>query len=301
MPRFLTQFAYTREAWQALVKNPMDREAAFRRLVEQMGGTFISLDYCFGDYDGVAIFEAPDSRTALATAIAAVAENAGKTTANRVRGSLSTLCAWSIREGLIETNPVLNTNIAIERPRDRTLSPEELRLIWTHAGNDDYGTILRLLALTGARANEIAALRWSEIRDDMIVLPPSRTKSSRGHEIFLSVAAQQILRAHPRRTNPDGSSRDLIFGSAGPFTGWSHAKTKIDARIAAATGKPLPAWVPHDLRRRLFHARKRARLGAAARHRSVSRSYQWFPSGGCRHIQSSALSVRNAHSMATLG
>src|SRR5579872_353501 len=72
MPRFLTQFAYTREAWQALVKNPMDREAAFRRLVEQMGGTFTSLDYCFGDYDGVVIFEPPNSEAALSMVLAVI-------------------------------------------------------------------------------------------------------------------------------------------------------------------------------------------------------------------------------------
>lgn len=72
MPRFLTQFAYTHEAWQAMVKNPMDREAAFRGLVEQMGGTFVSLDYCFGDYDGVVIYEAPDSKIALSMVLAVI-------------------------------------------------------------------------------------------------------------------------------------------------------------------------------------------------------------------------------------
>ncbi len=72
MPRFLTQFAYTPEAWQALVKNPMDREAAFRGLVEQTGGTVTSFDYCFGDYDGVVIIEAPDSKTALSIVLAAI-------------------------------------------------------------------------------------------------------------------------------------------------------------------------------------------------------------------------------------
>jgi len=72
MPRFLTQFSYTTEAWQAMIKNPMDREAAFRGLVEQMGGTFKSLDYSFGEYDGVVIFDAPDSKTALSMVLAAV-------------------------------------------------------------------------------------------------------------------------------------------------------------------------------------------------------------------------------------
>ena len=72
MPRFLTQFAYTREAWQAMVNSPMDREAAFRGLVEQMGGSFVSLDYCFGEYDGVVVFDAPDSRAALSMVLAVI-------------------------------------------------------------------------------------------------------------------------------------------------------------------------------------------------------------------------------------
>jgi len=80
MPRFMIQFSYTSEAWQALVKNPMDREAAIRGLVEQMGGTFTSLDYCFGEYDGLVIFEAPDSKTALSIVLAAITPGHLKTT-----------------------------------------------------------------------------------------------------------------------------------------------------------------------------------------------------------------------------
>jgi integrase len=191
------------------------------------------------------------TRRDIAAVIAAVAENSGSTTGNRVRTSLSTFFAWSIREGLIEANPVAHTNKADEKPRSRTLSPEELRLIWTHAGNDHYGSIIRLLALTGARANEIAALGWSEIRDDgWIVLPPARVKNKVGHEIPLTAVARDIIERQSRRTDADGSPRDLIFGNgAGAFSGWSKAKEQLDARITEATGKSLLHWVPHDLRR----------------------------------------------------
>jgi integrase len=191
------------------------------------------------------------TRRDIATVIAKVAEDSGGTASNHVRSSLSTLFSWSIREGLIEANPVTGTNKADERPRSRTLSPEELRSIWIHAGDDQYGAIIRLLALTAARADEIAGLRWSEIRGDTIVLPRERVKSDREHEIFLTAAAREILEAQPRRINADGRPRDLIFGhGAGRgFSGWSSAKKKFDARIAEAAGKPLPAWVTHDLRR----------------------------------------------------
>jgi integrase len=190
------------------------------------------------------------TRRDIATVIAAVAEHSGSTAGNRVRSSLSTLFAWSIREGLIEANPVTGTNKADERPRSRTLSPEELRLIWTHAGDDQYGSVIRLLALSGARASEIAGLCWSEIRGDTIVLPRERVKNDREHEIFLTAAAREILDKQPRRIGADGKPRDLIFGHGiSGFTGWSSAKKKLDARIAEAAGNPLPDWVTHDLRR----------------------------------------------------
>ena len=72
MPLYMTQFAYTPEAWASLVKKPEDRAAALRVLVEKMGGHLISFYYCFGEYDGLAITEAPDEKTVLAAVMAAV-------------------------------------------------------------------------------------------------------------------------------------------------------------------------------------------------------------------------------------
>jgi integrase len=187
------------------------------------------------------------SRRDIATVIGAVR---GDTTSNRVRTSLSSFFSWAMGEGLLDQNPVVGTNKREEKKRTRTLSPQELRLIWTHAGDDHYGVILRLLALTGARADEIAGLRWSEVGQDLITLPPARVKNGREHEIPLSSTARKIIEAQPRRTNPDGTPRDLIFGNAqGPFSGWSNSKNALVERMMRTAGKPLPHWTPHDLRR----------------------------------------------------
>jgi uncharacterized protein with GYD domain len=72
MPRYMIQFSYTSEAWAALAKNPEDRSGALGQLLETLGGRLESLDYTMGDYDGVAIAEAPDDTTAVAAVIAAV-------------------------------------------------------------------------------------------------------------------------------------------------------------------------------------------------------------------------------------
>ena len=189
-------------------------------------------------------------RRNIATVIAAVAENSGAVTGNRVRTTLSTFFSWAMMHGLVESNPVIGTMRNRERSRERVLQPAELRTIWNRLEDDHFGAIIKLLALTGQRANEIAALRWSEIHDNAIVLPADRTKNHRAHVVPLSKPALAIIEAQPRRSNADGKPRDLIFGLAdGPFSGWSNSKEKLDERITKAIGKPVPHWTPHDLRR----------------------------------------------------
>jgi uncharacterized protein with GYD domain len=68
MPLYMSQFAYTPEAWAALVDNPEDRSAAVRELTEAMGGRLLSWYLSFGEYDGLLIYEAPDNATAGAAA-----------------------------------------------------------------------------------------------------------------------------------------------------------------------------------------------------------------------------------------
>jgi hypothetical protein len=76
-------------------------------------------------------------------------------------------------------------------------------------------------------------------------VPPARATASR-------------LKANPARTRrellaavPKQSGGDFVFGRGGdtPFSGWSAAKLYLDARIVITTGKALPHWTLHDLRR----------------------------------------------------
>ena len=71
MALYMTQFAYTTDAWAALAKKPEDRGQAFAALAEKMGGKFREIYYCFGEYDGLVIYEAPDNATASAIVVAA--------------------------------------------------------------------------------------------------------------------------------------------------------------------------------------------------------------------------------------
>jgi uncharacterized protein with GYD domain len=71
MPIYMTQFAYTKDAWATLAHNPEDQSVAVRELLEIHGGRLISWYLSFGEYDGVFIYEAPDDATAGALMLAA--------------------------------------------------------------------------------------------------------------------------------------------------------------------------------------------------------------------------------------
>ena len=72
MALYLVQFAYTAEALATMAKNPQDRSVPSRELIEQLGGRMIDFYFCFGEYDGIALYEAPDDTTATAISMAAV-------------------------------------------------------------------------------------------------------------------------------------------------------------------------------------------------------------------------------------
>jgi len=71
MPLYMTQFAYTKEAWATLTHNPEDRSVAMGELLESGGGRLHSWYLSFGEYDGLLIYEAPDDATAGALVLAA--------------------------------------------------------------------------------------------------------------------------------------------------------------------------------------------------------------------------------------
>jgi integrase len=174
--------------------------------------------------------------------IAALRATMPDVTANRVRDSLSGFFRWTMEEGLRDDNPVAGTRKHEEKSRERVLLPRELRAIWNALNDDQYGSIVKLLALTGQRLNEIAGLRWSEIEDNKIRLPAERVKNAREHVVPLSTAALEIIKQQDRR---DG--RDLVFGRGdGGFSGWSRCKERLDAKIGDAISEP---WRVHDLRR----------------------------------------------------
>jgi uncharacterized protein with GYD domain len=78
MAKYAIFFAYNADTWANMIKNPSDRAAAVRALVEPMGGNLEALYFMFGEWDGFAIVETTDSETAAAASIAVASTGAFK-------------------------------------------------------------------------------------------------------------------------------------------------------------------------------------------------------------------------------
>jgi integrase len=169
--------------------------------------------------------------------------------ANRVLALLSKMLnlaeAWGVRPD--GSNPVRHVDRYPERPKERFLSPAELARLGAalraveEEGSEHPSAILavRLLALTGARRNEILTLTWDGVDFDRaeLVLADSKTGPKR---LPLPTPALTLLHGAPRLAgNPYvcPGERD-----GGRFHGLQRPWERIRAR-AGLTGVRL-----HDLR-----------------------------------------------------
>jgi integrase len=175
--------------------------------------------------------------------IDAVADRGAIIQARRLHAHLHRLFRWAVGRGILETNPMAHLpKPGSEVKRDRVLTDAELAQVFKNVTKFGFpfGPMFQLLILTGARRDEIAALHWSEIKDDTIILGRDRTKAGEGHSIPLSPQALDIIKQLPRI----GDS-DLVFTSNGrtPVSGFSKIKKRLDGITK------IPSWRVHDLRR----------------------------------------------------
>jgi len=78
MADYLVQVTYTPEAWEAMVREPQNRQQLVAPAAESLGGKFKQAWVAFGEYDLIGIIEMPDNVAAAAFSIGVTAKGAVK-------------------------------------------------------------------------------------------------------------------------------------------------------------------------------------------------------------------------------
>jgi len=78
MPTYITQGRYTRDAIKGMIVKPEDRADQVARLISKVGGRLVAYYVTFGEYDFLAIAEAPDD-VQMAAALFAAGSGGGVT------------------------------------------------------------------------------------------------------------------------------------------------------------------------------------------------------------------------------
>lgn len=216
--------------------------------MRSLGGNFGTESEVTGYFSPLHKFSFAElDRNLIASELNNIERDHGVGSMRNCRAHLNAYMTWAFREGFIEVNCAAATRKPPATKRNRKLDPEiEIIPLWHMLGDDDFGTICKLLWLTWARRDEIASLRKSEVDREkrLINLPPERVKNGIRHVIPLSKQAWAILA--PKLDRRDG---DFVFGSgAGGFSGWDRATN----RLRDAMGKEVDGiehWTLHDFRR----------------------------------------------------
>ena len=170
----------------------------------------------------------------------------GKPSATRTVSLLKSIFAFAIERNLIGESPAKGVKAYKPNRRERFLSAVEMAALgdalamMEAEGRPTAGlNVIRMLALTGARRNEIVRLRWSEIDEERGALRLADSKTG-AKVIPLGAAARALLVTVPKTKSafvfPEPGETDSAF--RGLFYVWSLVRAR-----ANLTGVRI-----HDLR-----------------------------------------------------
>jgi integrase len=188
-----------------------------------------------------------------------VKDRGAPATAVHVRDIIKLIYDYARLHGEKVENPAAEVgpaSIATFVPRDRSLSPAEIRLMLGEL--EHVATLptirlgLKLILLTMVRKSELQDATWDEI--DFVgavwTIPAARMKKDKAHNVYLSTQALDILIALKTCA---GNSRYLLpsrYDADAPMSRATFNRvTTAIAERAKAQALPLAPFTVHDLRR----------------------------------------------------
>ena len=190
---------------------------------------------------------------------AKVKERGAPATAVHVRDIVKLVFAFAILHGEKVANPadeVGPSSIATFVPKDRSLSPAEIRIMLGQLEHvPTLPTIrlgIKLILLSMVRKSELQDAVWDEVDFENAVwsIPKERMKRSKAHNVYLS---QQMLDIFIALKTCAGNSKYVLpsrYDADAPMSRatFNRVTTAVVVR-AKKEGMPLESFTVHDLRR----------------------------------------------------
>ena len=140
------------------------------------------------------------SRRDVIDLIEMVVDRGSPVMANRVLAVIRKFFNWLVSRDVLSANPAADVKPpGAETRRDRVLSDNEIRLFWRACNTLGwpFGSMFQLRLLTGQRREEVAAITWKEIDDELWRIPGARTKNGKAHDVSLTPQALRLLQSLP--------------------------------------------------------------------------------------------------------
>jgi integrase len=175
--------------------------------------------------------------------------------ANRAADLLAQLFKFGIHRRVVDASPVqlLYRPGGRERPRERSLSADELRAFLANLDSvcrsPRTAAALRILLLTGQRRGELVAARWANVdfKKKTWTIPDEDAKAGRGHVVPLSDWAVAEFRTLKKLAK---KSPFVMPAGNGTQPAAATLITRSVARCRETWKKHgVAAFTPHDLRR----------------------------------------------------
>jgi integrase len=153
---------------------------------------------------------------------------------------IRTFFNWCVPR-FIPHSPCEGIRMPPQKSRDRVLADEEIMSVWHRADElgYPYGTIVKLLILTGLRTGEVAALGWNWIDGATLTIPATIAKNGRSSTVPIGPMTKSVVESVHKR----GA---LLFPARGyddkPFQGFGVSKIELDTC-------GVRNFTHHDLRR----------------------------------------------------
>ena len=185
-----------------------------------------------------------------------------KVAPRNLKAVLSKMFDWAADRGVVPGNPAAGVKLpdAVREHkkkggRDRVLSDEEIRVLWTETDRLARDAALksqapvsaaafRLILLTAQRPGEVFSMRWHDLEDGTWwVIPAEVAKNGESNRVPVSPQARQIL----DELRPATGGGEYVLAS--PYKRGSHLTSLKTANDTIVRNTGMRRWTPHDLRR----------------------------------------------------